>query len=159
MCCLKNIETTIIASKFDHENGQVSSSPRIWPQYGCFNQQTTNFNMEKKISYSENSIIYINQVYLTVKINKKLYYHHYFLLGQITETINPQEKIASYVCKDCEVKFYMSHYDTSTGQFLGLYETIGYLVVRSDDDKHFLNYGLCEENSKILYSYLRNRLK
>ena len=45
----KNIETTIIASKLDNENGQVSSSTRIWPQYSYFNQQPISFNMKKAI--------------------------------------------------------------------------------------------------------------
>lgn len=41
--------------------------------------------------------------------------------------------------------------DVKIGQFLGLYKTIRYLVLRGDYDKHFLNYGYSEENSKILY--------
>ena len=45
----------------------------------------------------------------------------------------------------------MPRYDVNIGWFLGLYETIRYLVLRGDYDKHFLNYGYCEENSKILY--------
>ena len=147
----KSIETTIITSEFDNENGQVSSSTRIWPQYGYFNQQPISFNM-KKSNYPEKSIIYTNQAYLTVKINKKMYYVDYFLTGQIIEAIGPPENITNHVCKNREVRFYRPHHDTSTGEFLGLYETTGYLVVRGDDDKHFLNYGFCEENSKILYS-------
>ena len=46
----------------------------------------------------------------------------------------------------------------STGQFLGFYETIGYLVVRRDEEEQFLNYGYCEENPKILYSYHKRRI-
>ena len=45
----KNIETTIIASKFDNENSQVSSSTLVWPQYDYFNQQLTDFNMKKTV--------------------------------------------------------------------------------------------------------------
>ena len=72
-----------------------------------------------------------------------MYYGDHFLLGQIIEAINPPENVANYVCKDREVKHYRSRHDVSTGQFLGLYETIGYLVVRRNDDEHLLNYGFC----------------
>ena len=136
----KKIQATIIASKFDDDSGQVSSSSRIWQQYGYFNQQPSDFNM-KKNNYPENSIIYINQGYLTIKNSKKMYYGDHFIIGQIIEAINPPENIAKYVCKDREVKYYRPRYDGNTSQFLGLYETIAYLVVSGDDDEHFLNYG------------------
>lgn len=87
-----------------------------------------------------------------------MYYVDYFLIGQIIEAISPPENITNYVCKNREVRFYRPHHDTNTGEFLGLYETIGYLVVRGDDDKHFLNYGFREENSKILYSCNKCRI-
>ena len=93
-----------------------------------------------------------------VKNNKKVYYGAHFVLGQIIEAINPPENIANYVCKDCEVNYCRPHYDVSTGQFLGLYETIGFLVIRGDDDEHFLNHGFCEENSKSLYSCYKSRM-
>ena len=63
---------------------------------------------------------------------------------------NLPENIENYVCKDREVKFYRLRYDTQTGQFLGLCELIVFLVVRGDQEEHFLNYGYSKENSKIL---------
>ena len=44
-------------------------------------------------------------------------------------------------------------YDQATGQFLGLYESIGYITVRGDYEEHFFDYGFCKEKSKLLYSY------
>ena len=82
-----------------------------------------------------------------------MYYGGHFLLGQIIEAINPPENIANHVCKDREVEYYSPRYDASTSHFLGLYETVSYLVARGDDDDHFLGYGFCEENSNGLYSY------
>lgn len=118
---------------------QVSTSTHICQQYGNFNQQPSELNM-KKNNCPENSIIYINKEYLTVENNKKMNYDDHFTLGQIMEAINPPENTENYVCKDREVKYYRPRYDVSTGQLLGLYETIGYFVVRRDDDEHFLNY-------------------
>ena len=76
----KNIETTIVASEFDDENGQVFSTSRIWPEIGYFNNQLTNFNM-KKVNYPENSVIYVNQAYLTVQNSKKMFYVNFYLIG------------------------------------------------------------------------------
>ena len=73
-----------------------------------------------KENYPENSIIYINQGYLTIKDNEKLYYADYYILGQIIQCINPPEDIYNYVCKEREVKIYRLRYDPTTGQFLDL---------------------------------------
>ena len=62
-----------------------------------------------------------------------MFYAHYYILDQIIEAINPPKKTENYVCKDREVRFYHPRYDTQTGQFLGLYESVGYLIVKGDD--------------------------
>ena len=41
------------------------------------------------------------------------------------------------------------------GVFLGLYETLSYLMVRGDPQEHFLDYGFCRKNSKILHSHYK----
>lgn len=89
---------------------------------------------------------------------KNMYLWDHFLSGQIIEVINPPENIVSYVCKENKVKSYRSYYHISTGHFLGLYETIGYLIIRGNDDEQFLKHGFCEKNSKILYSYHNFRI-
>ena len=65
----KSLETKITTSKCNDETGAVTSGLCLRPSFGYFSDQTTNFNM-KKVSYPDNSIIYINQGYLTIK-NKK----------------------------------------------------------------------------------------
>ena len=59
-----------------------------------------------KDNFPENSIMYINQGYLTVKDNKKMFIR------------------ASYRGHKSsgEVKFYRPRFDSQTGQFLSLYE-------------------------------------
>ena len=44
-----------------------------------------------------------------------------------------------------------------TGEFLGLFETIGYLVVRGSPEEVIFNYGFDKEKSKILYSTYERR--
>ena len=64
-----------------------------------------NSHLDKK-NYPENSIIYLNQGYLTIKDNKKLQYTDYYLLGQIIKCIKPPEEILNYVCNEREFKIY-----------------------------------------------------
>ena len=146
----KNIETIIVATKFENGNGKNTTC--AWPEYGYFKQQPCDFGMEKE-NFPENSIIYLSQGYLTIKDNRKLYYADYHIIGQVNECINPPEDLENYVCQDREIKIYRPRYDLVTGNFLGLHETLGFIVVRGDPEEHFLDYGYCKQNSKILYSY------
>ena len=50
-------------------------------------------------------------------------------------------------------------YNTSTGEFKGLYKTIGFLVVRGAPDKFFFNYGYNQNKSKVLYSHYRWKME
>ena len=50
-------------------------------------------------------------------------------------------------------KTFSLHYDTVKGKFLGLYKTLGYIVVRGNPEEYLLDYGFSKEISKILYSY------
>ena len=106
----------------------------------------------------ENSIMYLNQGYQSWKDNKKVYYIDYFLIGQVNECLNPPENLETYEFKDREVKMFRPRYDTVTGHFHGLYETLGYIMVSGDEDEHFLDYGFSKQNSKILHSYHKKRM-
>ena len=81
-----------------------------------------------------------------------MYYCLYQIISQLTEARNHPEDIGSYVFKDREVKMTRPRYDPVTGEFLGLYDTIGFLVSRGNDGKHFLSYGCDENNSKVQVS-------
>ena len=79
--------------------------------------------------------------------------------------------------KDNEVRIIRPKYDTSTGQFKGLYKTIGFLVVRESTgqfkglyktigflvvrgapDEIFFHYGYDSNKSKIIYSHYRRKI-
>ena len=69
--------------------------------------------------------------------------------------LNPPKDVVNYVCKEREVKFVGLRYSPTTGEFLGLYETIGFLIVRGDKEEYFLNYGFDENKSKLLNSFCK----
>ena len=79
-------------------------------------------------------------------------------MGQVIEALNPPENISSYVCKERETKLVRPRYDPTTGDFLGLYETVSFLVVRGDEEDHFLNYRYDDNKSKLLYSFYKRRI-
>ena len=90
----RNIEVTIVATNF--ENSHVKNTTCVCPKYGHFKQQPCDFHMDKE-NYPKNNIIYINQGYLTIKDNRRLFYADYFLLGQVIESINPPADIRNSV--------------------------------------------------------------
>lgn len=64
---------------------------------------------------------------------------------QVTECLNPPENIENYVCKEWEVKMHRPRYDPVSGQFLGLYESVGYITVTVEPEEQFCDYGFSKE--------------
>ena len=106
----------------------------------------------------ENTIIYINQAYQSYKDNKKVYYEDYYLLGQVNQCLNPPEDLKNYECHLNEAEFYRPKYDTVTDEFLGLYETLGYLTVRGDNQECFFDYGYSKDDSKVFHSHHKMKI-
>ena len=75
----QNIEITIVATI--SENGNGKNTTCVWSEYGYFKRQPRDFHLDKE-NYPENSILFINQRYLTIKDDKKLYYADYYNPGQ-----------------------------------------------------------------------------
>ena len=148
-----SVETTVTAEKTSFKRNTVD----VWPNYGYFKQQACDYGVDKE-SMLGNSIIYMNQGYQPWKDNKKIYYADYFLIGQVNESLNPPENLETYEFKGREVKMFPPRYDNVTGHFQGLYEFLGYIMVRRDADEHFLDYGYSKQNSKILRSFHKKRM-
>ena len=147
-----------MAAIFENKIGSEEiSAERVWRQYGFFDSGKSYFSMEK-VNYPENTILYLNQAYLTVKENKKIYYCDFFVLGQIVEAANPPEDISTYVLKENKVKMIRPKSNAETGEFLGLYETVRFMVVRGSPDEVFFNYGYNKDKSKVLYLDYRRRI-
>ena len=156
----QNFSTTLVTeSKKENVSGDVSeiAGEPVWKKFGYFGQLRTDFNLEN-VNFPENALLYINQVYLTVQKSKKNLYGEYFLLGQIHESANPPSDIKSYEFKEDEVKYYRPKYDRDTGKFVGLCETVGFLVVCRDPFEVFLSYSSDAEKSKVLYSSFKRKI-
>lgn len=73
-----------MATKLENGNGKNTTS--VWPEYEYFKQKPCSFDMEKE-NFPENSTIFVNQGYLTIKDNKKLNYADYYIIGKVNECI------------------------------------------------------------------------
>ena len=107
----------------------------------------------EKVNYPKNLLFYVNQDFLTVQKSKQVYYGKQFVYGKVIEAANVPKDIDSYEFAANKVKMYRTEYETATGQFLGLQETVDLIIVRGDDAEIFFNYGYDKEKSKPLYSY------
>lgn len=56
------------------------------------------------------------------------------------------------------MKLIRPRYDPETGNFLRLYETVGFIIVRGDSDKVFLNYGFKKQKPGVSYSYCKRKI-
>ena len=95
------VETTLVATKF--RKWERKKYTNIWPEHGYFKQQPCDFGLDQE-SFPENSLIYINPGYLTIKDNRKHFYAGYYLIAQIDECANPPEDTENYFCTEKEVK-------------------------------------------------------
>ena len=129
----------------DGEVSEIAGEP-IRKEDGYFGNFRTGFTLEK-VNFPENSLFYVNQGYVTIQKSKKIFYADYHVIGQIIESSDPPVEIKNYECKDREVKYLRPKYDHGTVNFLGIYETIGFLVLRGDPFEVFLNYGYDLEKS------------
>ena len=96
-----NFSTPFVAENKNESLSEIAGEP-IWNIFRYFGQLRSDFNLEK-VNFPENTLFYINQVYLTIQKSKKILYGEYFLLGQIHESSNPPSDIESYKCNKDEV--------------------------------------------------------
>ena len=66
--------------------------------------------------------------------------------------------MSTYILKENEVKMVGPKYNPKTGEFLGLYENVGFIVVRGSPEEVFFNYGYDKEKSKVLYAHHKRRI-
>ena len=70
-----------------------------------------------------------------------MYYRDHYIPGQSIEKANVPTDIDNYECGPEEVKIFRTQCDLSTGEYQDLYETIGLIINRGDNNDTFFNYG------------------
>ena len=127
---------------------------QVWQNDGFFGKINPDYSTHKN-DFPENCLGYINQAYLTVKERDTMIFCDYIILGQIVvfRSIPEGENIDEHIKNDKKLaKIYMPKYDTTTGKFLGVKESVGYMICNQEDEV-FLSYGYSSEHSTSLYCY------
>ena len=137
--------------------GAEKIGEQVWQSDGLFGKINPDYSTHKN-DFPENCLCYINQAYLTVKDRDTMIYCDYITLAQIVVFRSPPdsevENIDELIKNDKKlIKIYMPMYDVTTGKFLGLKESVGYIMIRNQEDEVFLSYGYSSEHSTSLYCY------
>ena len=81
-------------------------------------------------------------------------YCNYVILAQIVAFRSPPENVDEIIKNDKKlVKIYMPMYDITTGKCLGVKESVGYIMIRNEEQETFLSYGYSSEHSSTLYCH------
>ena len=132
----KTIRSQMVVANID---GVEKSGEEIWQKEGYFGKINPEYNCHKN-DFPENALIYLNQAYLTLKDRNSIIYCDYVILGQIVPfKLQPAESdLDEFISKDKRfVKIYSPSYDINTGEFLGINEGAGYIMLRNQEDEFF----------------------
>ena len=143
----------IVAETSDKELS--TSSEKVWQENGYFGDINPDFSIHKR-DFPENALTYVNQAYLSMKEGNMIIYCDYVLLGQILALKNPPENLDEALANDetkTLVKIFVSEYDRTNGKFLGVKETLGYIMLSYEADETFFTYGYKVEQATILCCY------
>ena len=152
----KTIRSQMLVANVD---GTEKSGEEIWLKEGYFGKLNPEFNCHKN-DFPENCLIYINQAYLTFKDRKSLIYCDYAVLGQIVPfKSQPESDIDEFISKDNKfVKIYTPSYHLNTGEFLGIDEMVGYIMLRNVENEVFFSYGYSEEHASTLFCHQKQSI-
>ena len=133
--------------------GVEKAGKQVWQQDGYFGKVNPDYSCHKN-DFPENCLVYINQAYLTVKERDTMIYCDYIILAQIVAFRSPPDNVDEIIKNDKKlVKIYMPMYDVTTGKFLGVKESVGYIMIRNEERETFLSYGYSLEHSSTLYCH------
>ena len=138
---------------------QEKVGEQIWSEDGFFGKLNPDYSCHKN-DFPENCFVYINQAYPTVKDRDTMIYCDYAILAQrVCFSSFNVESIDDAVKNDKKlVKIFRPMYDNSNGQFLGVKESLGYIMIRNEEDETFLSYGYSTEHSAMLYCHSKQTM-
>ena len=150
----RTVRSQVIVAETDDKDLKVSNEA-VSTENGYFGDINPDFSIHKNY-FPENALVYINQVYLTVKDGNVIIYCDYAIIDQIIPLKNPPENLEETIANDTTnilVKMFVPCYDNTNGKFLGIKETLGYIMLRNEAEETFLTYGFSAEHSRILCCY------
>ena len=114
----RNLKSQLLTSI----NDAKTPSESFWSKIGFFRDVKSDFNL-RKIDFPEKALIYINQAHLAIK-KTPIIYCSYVIFGQIIPHFNPPQDLDNYVCKENEIKIFISLYGTADAKYKGIKTTL-----------------------------------
>ena len=148
----KTIRSKMLVANIE---GAEKVGKQVLQKDGFFGKINPDYSTHKN-DFPENCLCYINQAFLTVKDRDTMIYCDYAILGQrVVFRSSPEgENVDELIKNDKKlVKIYMPMYYTTTGKFLGIKESVGYIMIGNQEDEFFLSYGYSSEHAAALYCY------
>ena len=148
----KTVRSKIIVANIE---GAEKIGEQVWQNDGYFGKINTDYSTHKN-DFPENCLVYVNQAFLTLKDRDTMIYCDYIILGQMIPFKSPpeSENIDEYIKNDKKlVKMYLPMYGTATGKFFGIKESVGYIMIRNQDEEVFLSYGYSSEHEATLFCH------
>ena len=91
----RNVSSKTVATTFENILGLLRTQVKRFGKTSAFFDARKSDYLMEKANFPENILIYLNQSYLTIKKNKKIFYCDYFILGQIVESSKPPQDVSS----------------------------------------------------------------
>ena len=153
----RSVRSQVVVANLS-DNSDKRASERVWQENGFFGELKADFSIYKK-DFPENALIYINQAYLSSKDGEPVVYCDYAIVGQLITLKSSPDDLDSAVRDDRSlVKMYAPDYDHESGKFLGVKESLAYIMIRNEEQETFFTYGFSAEHGSILYCYSRQSM-
>ena len=153
----RSVRSQIVVANLG-DSSEKRASECIWQENGFFGELKADFSIHKK-DFSENALIYINQAYLSSKDGEPVVYCDYAIVSQLITLKTVPDGLDEAVRTDRSlVKMYDPDYDHKSGKFLGVKESLGYIMLRNKEQETFFTYGFSAEHASILYCYSRQSM-
>ena len=146
----KSMRTQYTVSSMEVD-GEKHPCEKVWKNNRYFGELKTDFVLHKK-DFPENSLLYLNQAYISSKDGDPIIYCDYVVLGQLLILKNPE---GNEPINSSHVKLYSPYYGREQGRFLGIKETLAYIMIRGYENETFYTYRFDPKKPSILYCYSR----
>ena len=146
----RSVRSQVVLASLDGDSNKIASEC-IWKETGFFGELKADFSIHKK-DFPENTLVYINQAYLSTKDGEPIVHCDYSVIGQLVPMKNSPDDFDLESNRNY-LKMYAPDYDHQTGKFLGIKENLAYIMLRNEERETFFTYGFDSEHASILFGY------
>ena len=111
-----------------------------------------------KTNFQKITLIYTNQANISTIKGDLAVDSQNFIIGQFIPLQNQPPNLEEYRFKLNGVKLAVPIYNNETGEFVGLKETLAYIMLKDGQDEVFFSDGFFEKKSAVLFCSAKERM-